>query len=375
MSADPHMRRDTPLAHALKVRIRRDGPLGVRDYMAACLYDPHHGYYRTRPAIGQAGDFVTAPEISQIFGELIGLWCAVVWQQMGAPSEVDLVEIGPGRGTLMRDALRATRRVAGFGAALRVSLVESSETLTTLQRATLADAAVPIAWHANLDGVARDQATPAILIANEVLDCEPRNQFVRRLDGWSPRMIGLDAAGQLAFQTDDTVAPLPDLDAIYPHARDGDIAEPSRFDLLHQAIAIRPTLAALLIDYGHTEPGLGDTLQAVRDHQSEHPLGSPGEADLTMQVDFSALARDVGRIPGVRMDGPVPQAEFLGSLGAVERASRLMAANPAKAAMLEAGIARLLSPGGMGTRFQAVGIRSARLPPLPGFPSPAPDRN
>ncbi len=374
MSADPHMRRETPLAHELKARIRREGPLRVRDYMAACLYDPQHGYYLTRPAIGRAGDFVTAPEISQIFGELIGLWCAVVWQQMGAPAQVDLVEIGPGRGTLMRDALRATRRVPGFGGALRVRLVESSETLTALQRATLADAAVPIAWHATLDDLAHDAATPTILVANEVLDCEPRDQFVRARHGWSLRTIGVDAADQLEFQVTDTPIPMPDLDEMYPDARDGDMAEPSRFDLLHQAVAIRPTLAALLIDYGHTEPGLGDTLQAVRDHQPEHPLGSPGEADLTMQVDFSALARSVGRIPGMRMDGPVPQAEFLGSLGAVERASRLMAANPAKAAMLEAGIARLLSPGGMGTRFQAVGVRAAHLPPLPGFPGPVLDR-
>ena len=374
MSADSHMRRQTPLALDLKTRIRRDGPLSVRDYMAACLYDPQHGYYRTQPAIGQAGDFVTAPEISQIFGELIGLWCAVVWRQMGAPAAVDLVELGPGRGTLMRDALRATRGVPGFGAAVRVSLVESSDTLTVLQRATLADARVPSAWRTTLDDIARDSTTPAILIANEVLDCEPRDQFVRRRDGWSLRMIGLDAADQLAFQATDTPTPMPDLDAIYPDARDGDIAEPSRFDLVHQAIAMRPTLAALMIDYGHTAPGLGDTLQAVRRHQPEHPLASPGEADLTMQVDFSALARDVGHIPGVRMDGPVPQAEFLGSLGAVERASRLMAANPARAAMLEAGVARLLSPGGMGTRFQAVGIRAARLPPLPGFPDPGLDK-
>jgi NADH dehydrogenase [ubiquinone] 1 alpha subcomplex assembly factor 7 len=369
MTCDPHLRRDTPLGRALKDRIRREGPLGVRAYMEACLYDPQHGVYRSKPAIGHAGDFVTAPEISQIFGELIGLWCAVVWQQMGSPAAIDLIEIGPGRGTLMSDALRATRRVPGFHAALRVTLVDSSETLTAIQRATLADAPLPLHWQASLDGLTRDAAIPALVIANEVLDCQPRDQFVRRGDSWILRRIGLDAAGDLTF--DDTAAPAakPDLDALHGAATTGDIAEAGAYEVLRQVLALRPVFAALMIDYGHTRSGLGDTLQAVRQHQHEHPLASPGEADITMQVDFAAVARHAASIAGVHVDGPSPQAEFLGGLGVLERASRLMAANPLQAASLEADVARLLSPGGMGTRFQAISFRSADVPPLPGFPA------
>ena len=287
MTPDPQFRRDTPLARALKTRIRREGPLDVRAYMDACLYHPQHGVYRAKPAIGRAGDFVTAPEISQIFGELIGLWCAVVWQQMGSPTAVDLIEIGPGRGTLMRDALRVTRGVPGFHAALRVILVDSSEALTAVQRTTLADVIVPIEWHASLEGLGRDAATPALLVANEQLDCQPRDQFLRLGDGWVLRRIGLDTAGELAL--DDTAPPvsMPELDALHGSAQDGDIAEWGAYDSLRQALTLRSTFGALMIDYGHTQPGLGDTLQAVRRHRYEHPLTSPGEADVTMQVDFA----------------------------------------------------------------------------------------
>ena len=369
MTPDPQFRRDTPLARALKTRIRREGPLDVRAYMDACLYHPQHGVYRAKPAIGRAGDFVTAPEISQIFGELIGLWCAVVWQQMGSPTAVDLIEIGPGRGTLMRDALRVTRGVPGFHAALRVILVDSSEALTAVQRTTLADVIVPIEWHASLEGLGRDAATPALLVANELLDCQPRDQFLRLGDGWVLRRIGLDTAGELAF--DDTAPPvsMPELDALHGSAQDGDIAEWGAYDSLRQALTLRSTFAALMIDYGHSQPGLGDTLQAVRRHRYEHPLTSPGEADVTMHVDFADVTRAATRIAGVQIGGPIPQAEFLGNLGALERASRLMAANPHRAAALEADVARLLSPSGMGTRFQAIAFRSAHLPSVPGFPA------
>lgn len=367
---DTGARRDTPLALKLKDRIRRDGPISVAAYMASCLYDDEHGYYRGGTPIGQAGDFVTAPEISQIFGEIIGAWAAVVWVGAGKPAPFRLVELGPGRGTLMADALRATRRVPGFHDAAKVLLVESSATLRAEQEATLSSFRQMIAWvedAASLaDTAGRDQL--AIVIGNEFLDCEPRDQCIR-IDGtWRSRSVTLAADGTLTF--DDAAAAgagiSARLDRAFPAVADGRIFEPSSHSVI-ETLAKLGTFAALLIDYGHAGSGFGDTLQAVREHCYEHPLTSPGEADLTMQVDFGALC-DVARdCAGIAFDGPVTQAEFLGRLGILERASRLMAANPAKAAGIEAAVARLLSPTGMGTKFKAVGLRSANLPPLPGF--------
>jgi NADH dehydrogenase [ubiquinone] 1 alpha subcomplex assembly factor 7 len=368
VSYDVQVRRPTPLARLLQERIAREGPISVREYMQACLYHPEHGYYRTRGAIGSRGDFITAPEISQVFGELIGLWSAVVWQGMGSPQTFDLVEAGPGRGTLMRDMLRATRRIAGFHAAIRVRLLETSEALAAQQRITLADAEVAISWHADLEALSRD--IPRILIANEVLDCEPRHQLVRRGETWVERRVGLDADQRLTFSQGGPLRDSgPDASPIDAplSAHDGDVFEPSRFDWLWSATSTTTAMAALLIDYGHTTTSCGDTLQAVRDHGWEHPLASPGEADLTMQVDFGSLVRQASAADSLAVDGPLTQSEFLGRLGAVERASRLMAASPSHAAQIEAGVARLLSPTGMGTRFHVVGLRSRSAEPLPGF--------
>ena len=366
MSYDPQARRATPLAAKLAERIRRDGPITVHDYMTACLTDPDHGYYRTRDAIGRGGDFVTAPEISQVYGELIGLWAAVVWQQIGRPAPFALVELGPGRGTLMADALRATRIVPGFAAAARVHLVEVSEALRRIQSATLGAHGAEATWHEHVTQV---PAGPAIVIANEFVDALPVEQFVRQDVGWRSRAVDLDAVGCLAFSADRAGpvhfprgAPLTSSPGtIFERRTTMDLA----FGLARLAKA--GGMGAVVIDYGHTLSGPGDTLQAVRAHRFEHPLTSPGEADLTAQVDFSALA-DSARSFELAVDGPVTQAEFLGSLGIVERASRLMASNPAQAAAIEAGVARLLAPGGMGSRFRAIGVRSSCLPPLPGLP-------
>jgi SAM-dependent MidA family methyltransferase len=342
---DPDARRDTPLAVKISQHIRSHGPMTVADYMHACLFDAEHGYYVTQPAIGRAGDFVTAPEISQVFGELIGLWCAVVWQTMGSPERVCLVELGPGRGTLMRDALRAARLLSPFCAALDVHLVETSGHLREVQRATLADAATSIGWHTDLATV---PAGPTILVGNEFLDTFPVTQMV----GDRIRRVGIDANGRLVFDL-----------------ASGPIREHQNHAQLTDALGARATaspLAGLFFDYGHVETAAGDTLQAVRAHQAEHPLCSPGEADLTVQVDFAAFAADA-RGHGLTVDGPISQGEFLGRLGIVERASRLMSANPAKAGEIELAVARLIAPHGMGSRFKAIAVRSATLPPLPGF--------
>ncbi len=360
MSADQAAERKTPLAAKLAARIRQEGPVSVADYMRACLNDPEHGYYRKRTAIGRGGDFITAPEISQVFGELIGLWCAVVWQQMGAPASVRLIELGPGRGTLMRDTLRAARADPAFRAALDVGLIESNATLEAMQRASLAGEDVPIRWSADI--ASGESPAPTIVIANEFLDTLPVAQWVFRAGRWHHRCVGLGDAGGLSFVTGDADA------SIAQPAQEGDILESRAPALAEWAnkLAFGAPLAALFIDYGHPEPALGDTLQAVTAHRYDDPLRAPGEADLSAQVDFAGVADAMHRY-GLACDGPVPQAHFLAALGIVERASHLMAANPLKAAVIEAGVARLMAPTGMGTRFCALGVRSESAAPLPGF--------
>jgi NADH dehydrogenase [ubiquinone] 1 alpha subcomplex assembly factor 7 len=354
----------TPLALKLAARIARDGPIGVDEYMQACLQDPEHGYYRRRPAIGSSGDFITAPEISQTFGEIIGLWCAVVWQQMGSPPALRLVELGPGRGTLMRDALRAARLVPAFRATLQVELIESNAALAAEQRATLKDEDVPVRWCSGLAAGTH----PAIVIGNEFLDTLPVAQWVFHGGAWHRRCIAIDASGALSFAAGvaDTRLATP---AGLREPRDGDIYE-SRAAVLAplaaQVAGLGAPLAALFIDYGHPQPGYGDTLQAVAAHRYADPLRAAGENDLTAQVDFTDVAKAM-RDAGLASDGPVAQAAFLGRLGVIERASKLMAANPAQAGEIEAAIARLNAPGGMGTRFQVLGVRSRALPPLPAM--------
>lgn len=384
MSYDPAARRDTPLALKLKSRIAATGSMSVREYVHACLRDPEHGYYRTRPAIGEGGDFVTAPEISQVFGELIGLWAAIVWQQMGSPPRLKLIELGPGRGTMLADALRATRTVPGFHASLQLHLVEDHVGLRAVQQQTLANTPVRPTWIASADdilaqepaaGGAEPWETPAIVLANEFVDCLPQEQYVRHDGGWLRRRVALDSYGHLAWDLEppleDPAAPKPRevaaLDALFPAAREGDIVEPAEHAWIDDWVAPWRSAAALVIDYGHVATSAGDTLQAVRGHAYEHPLTSPGEADLTMHVDFAAVARQALTFAKLQVDGPVTQAEFLGALGVAERASRLMAANPGKAGAIEAGVARLMAPNGMGTRFKAIGIRSRHLHPLPGL--------
>ncbi len=356
-------RQPTPLARVLAARIARDGPISVRDYMEACLHDPAHGYYRTRRAIGAKEDFVTSPEISQVFGELIGLWAAVVWQQMGSPAPVRLVELGPGRGTLMADALRAARKVSGFMNALDVVLVEPNSALQAVQRQTLADQ--PVRWLADIAEVEAVPGSATILLANEILDVLPVTQLQRTESGWAERGVGINDAGDLVFGiTSAVMAPHPS-----SAAKIGEIIE--QRDTGHVADNLRRLaeagpLAALFIDYGYEGPAVGDTLQAIRAQRYEDPLAAPGLADLTAHVDFTAFAADA-RARGFAVDGPVPQAAFLGALGIVERTSHLMAVNPSAAASLEAATARLTAPTGMGTLFKAIGVRSTGLPPLPGL--------
>lgn len=370
MSYDPEARRTTPLASKLEelIRVGRDGALSVAEYMDACLQDEEHGYYRTKAAIGAKGDFVTAPEISQVFGELIGLWCVVVWQQMGSPAKFNLVELGPGRGTLMADALRAARAMPAFIAACDLHLVETNETLRRAQAEKLSGAARSMSWHTRLDRV---PAHPSIVIGNEFLDTFPIEQYQLVGGKWRRRAVGLDEAGRLQFVTDLRETHAPDVPA-GDAPPEGTILEQPASDLalllehdLDRLAGAAP-LAALFVDYGYAATGFGDSLQAVRLHKAEHPLTSPGEADITAHVDFEAFGK-AARKAGFAVDAAVPQAYFLGALGILERARRLMSANPAKALDIETGAVRLMAVPGMGDRFKAIGIRSAALPPLPGF--------
>lgn len=351
---DPELRGDTPLTRKLIARIRADGPISVDDYMNACLNDPEFGYYRTQTAIGGTGDFITAPEISQVFGELIGLWCAVVWQQMGSPAAVNLVELGGGRGTLLSDALRATRGVPGFRDAVCVHILDRNPVLIAQQRATLSPTGARVTWHD--DFASLPDTAPSIWLANEFLDTLPVRQQLC-IDGrWRDRSIGIDAAGRLAFEE--------------PGGANDAIRETQDIRPIVEAFRARATghaCAALFLDYGYVGGAQTDTLQAVRDHRPEHVLTSPGEADLSCHVDFAALAAQTIATADLAVDGPVTQAAFLGELGIMERASRLMAANPAHANMLEMSVARLMAPQGMGTRFKVIALRSAGLPALPGF--------
>ncbi len=356
----------TPLARALAARIARDGPMQVRAYMDACLNDPEHGYYRTRRAIGAEEDFVTAPEISQVFGELLGLWAAVVWQQMGSPAQVRLVELGPGRGTLISDMLRAAQKVPAFLNATEVVLVEPNDALQAVQRKVLVQQPVPVRWVSEFSGVEDVPGRATIVLANEVLDVLPITQLQRTENGWAERGVGINDAGRLVFGIAAHGVPPP---KEVGKAQPGEIIEcRNTVEIAGELrrLADAGPLAALFIDYGYEGPAVGDTLQAVRGQRYEDPLASPGVADLTAHVDFAAFAADV-RARELAVDGPVAQAAFLGALGIVERTSRLMAANPAAAAMLEAATARLTAPTGMGTLFKAIGVRSASLAPLPGL--------
>lgn len=363
---DIGLRRDTPLARRIKERIRRDGPMTIDSYMSACLWDADYGYYRRRQVFGASGDFITAADVSQVFGELLGVWAGVVWQGvLGAPNPITIVEYGPGRGTMMRDILRAARIVPGFANVTRVHLVEASEALIELQAATLSEFHNTLSWGRELD----ETNPPAIIFANEFLDAWPVAQWIKTASGWHIRAVTLDDRGDLQFTAIDGECPRAAFEALLPGAPPGTVIESQRLDQLAdalQALAERGPIAFLMVDYGHTTPAAGDTLQAVRAHKYESPLTSPGEADLTVHVNFYDLASTLHRA-GLALDGPVTQAEFLGALGIVERASRLMSANPARATEIETGVARLLAPNGMGGRFKVLAARSQGLPSLPGF--------
>jgi SAM-dependent MidA family methyltransferase len=367
------MAEDNALEREIRRLIAAAGPMPVADYMRLCLSHPRHGYYVARDPFGRGGDFITAPEISQMFGELIGIWMAAVWRQMGAPENVRVVELGPGRGTLMADALRAARVVKGFREAIVLHLVEISPALQELQRQRLEALEIPMLWHAAIEEV---PGGPSIIIANEFIDALPIHQAVKQADGWHERVVEVGPDGKLRFGLAREA--LPHFDTSLPRplrqSPPGSIYE-WRADRIALELGrhVRKDGAALVLDYGHVTCGLGETLQAVAGHAYADPLQAPGEADLTAHVDFEALAQSAESI-GSRIHGPILQRELLARLGIDKRAAALKAHAPRdKALEIDMAVARLTESGakGMGELFKALAIADPKLGALPGFETPS----
>jgi len=308
-------------------------------------------YYATRDPFA---DFTTAPEISQVFGELLGLWAAVTWRSMGSPVPVSFAELGPGRGTLMADALRAIARAAPeFRAAAAVHLIETSPRLRALQRERIAEAV----WHDAIDSVPEG---PIILLGNEFLDVLPIRQFVRRGSGWTERFVG--PAGFIEEASDFVPATV---------MADGDVAERCEAaEAIATSVAarlVRRAGVALFLDYGPQVSAYGDSLQAIADGQPADPLGPPGTADLTAHVDFARFGA-LAKAAGAQVHGPTPQGLFLARLGLFQRTNQLARQLPARraAAMMESA-RRLAEPDRMGRLFKAIALVSPRIDAPPGF--------
>jgi NADH dehydrogenase [ubiquinone] 1 alpha subcomplex assembly factor 7 len=393
----------TPAAQKLAARIAASGPIPFHDYMQACLYDPEHGYYKRRDPLGRGGDFITAPEISQVFGELIGLWAGETWRRMGEPDEIRLVELGPGRGTLMADALRALRVLPGFRKSVTVHLIETSESLACAQKEALKGVSCPVFWHCETSEV---PPGVAIVIANEFLDCLPVRQYVfdaaTRL--WRERMVAFEAGGfKFELNAEGIEDPLilsfspggegtPELRSTvrggpqpapsprgeragvrgaFNDTEDGAILEirPGTAAIL-EALAGRAAqapIAALIVDYGYSRPSTGDTVQAVSRHRYAGLFERPGEADLTAHVDFPDLIRQAEAL-GLGAYGPMPMGEWLLRLGLEARVDQLMSSVSEEAAReVVSRISRLVDPKQMGALFKAVIFTSGGVGPLPPF--------
>jgi SAM-dependent MidA family methyltransferase len=356
------------LAKRIANLIAAQGPITVAQYMTIALHERDFGYYATRNPIGAEGDFVTAPEISQMFGELLGLWCVQTWHDQGRPSRARLMELGPGRGTLMADALRSAKISPGFLASIEVTLVESNPRLREIQKATLKDAPMALAWSDSCDNALFDR--PTFLLANEFFDAMPIRQLVRTEKGWGERMVGLDTSGELAF----VLSPVPSSLAV-PADRSqapkggvyefSDTATALAQDISH-GIATRGG-AALIIDYGYGEPGFGETLQAVAVQKPTALLGAPGEVDISASVDFAALTA-AAKTQAASTYGPIGQREFLVDLGILERADTLKRGRvPEHAQSVDFDLNRLIAPDEMGELFKVMAIMPSNAVPPAGF--------
>ena len=356
------------LLDILRREIRLQGPITLARYMDLSLNHPHHGYYSKQDPLGRAGDFTTAPEISQMFGELIGLWACVVWQQIGQPNPINLVELGPGRGTLMADMLRAASIAPSFREAIAVHLVETSPALRAVQTEALAS--YKPRWHDNDTTL---PAGPLIIVANEFFDALPIRQFERRASLWHERLVGLAEDSQLCFVLSPPQSANPMVPDSHKNAPEGTIVE-----ICLAASNIVTRLAnsigrygggALIIDYGHDGRHAGVTFQGVKDHRGHPPLARPGDADLTAYVDFGALSIAANTVY-TKTYGPMAQGVFLQKLGIRERAEILMkGADGSLRDEICSALARLTGAKEMGTLFKVMAIGESKMPPPPGFES------
>ena len=365
----------SPLQSEIRKLIKSSGPMPVWRYMDLCLTHPTFGYYVSRDPLGREGDFTTAPEVSQMFGELLGLWAASVWKAIDSPPLLRLVELGPGRGTLMADALRALRVLPPLYQSLSIHLVEINPVLIEKQKSALSGVR-NIEWHDTVDDVPEG---PAIIFANEYFDVLPIHQAVKGETGWHERVVNIDASGRLVFGA--AAEPTPRFEVLLPPlvraAPVGAVFE-WRPDAEIMKIATRvrdQDGAALIIDYGHTRSDAGDTFQAIARHSFTDPLKNPGQADVTAHVDFQALTRAAEDV-GARIHGPVPQGEFLKRLGIETRAMTLMAkASHEVSEDVSGALKRLIGGGrgGMGSMFKVLGISEPHLAALAGFEEEKPD--
>jgi NADH dehydrogenase [ubiquinone] 1 alpha subcomplex assembly factor 7 len=360
----------SPLETEIRRRIKLAGPMPVRQFMTLCLSHPDHGYYMTRDPLGRSGDFVTSPEVSQVFGELIGLWAASAWHLMGQPENVRLIELGPGRGTMMLDALRAAQVVPAFRQAIVLHMIEISPALREKQQQAMSTLDVPSMWHETLEEVPDG---PAIIVANEFFDALPVNQAIKQFNGWYERVVEIDGNDALAFGIANEIIPL--FEQLVPAAvRDAPIGaiyewRPDNLPLVIGRRVMQQGGAALIVDYGHAKSDHGETLQAVGNHTFVNPLIDPGTVDLTAHVDFRAFA-DAAESMGASIHGPVEQAPFLRNLGIDQRAAALKAyASAEKAAEIDEAVKRLLGEGRteMGKLFKVMGVANPSLGALPGF--------
>ncbi|KFC61813.1 hypothetical protein FF80_04011 [Devosia sp. LC5] len=357
------MTENPTLPELIDMQIRSTGPMSVATYMGLCLTHPRQGYYKGADPLGAKGDFVTAPEISQMFGELVGFFFANIFQQMGSPKAFTLLELGPGRGTLMADMLRVACRVEGFRDALDLRLFETNPSLIAEQHARLEP--YDPKW---IDGFDKVGDGPLLVVANEFFDALPIRQFVRGAEGWHERMVGL-VDGQRAFGLSPTPIPQSAMpDAIAD-------AEPNAvFEVGLAAGEVTARLARtisaqggvlLAIDYGYGSTQTGETLQGVRRHAYDDVLASPGDTDLSAHVDFEAIG-NIARKAGLAVHPLLGQGQFLTRLGISDRAKALSAANPGSAADIASAKARLIAPEQMGDLFKAFCAASPGLMP-PGF--------
>jgi NADH dehydrogenase [ubiquinone] 1 alpha subcomplex assembly factor 7 len=359
----------SPLMSDIKKLIKTAGPMPVWRYMQMCLTHPEHGYYVSRDPLGREGDFITAPEVSQMFGELLGLWAASVWKAIGSPPRMQLIEIGPGRGTMMVDALRALRVLPPLYQALNVHLIEINPVLRDKQKAALTGVR-NIQWHTGIDEV---PPGPSIILANEYFDVLPIHQMVKCATGWHERVVEIDGDGRLAFGA--AAEPMPRFEVLLPPlVREAPVGAVFEWrpdtEIMKLATRVRDQGgAALIIDYGHLRSDAGDTFQAIARHSFADPLRNPGLADVTAHVDFQALARAAEDV-GARVHGPVPQGDFLKRLGIEARAVTLMAkASHEVSESISEALKRLVDSGrsGMGSMFKAIGISDPVIETLVGL--------